>query len=144
MIERRARRAFSPAPASRIKLDRSESDDCVDRALLLSLATGQDVEVQTVPESEKARRKRTAPAALERMGLKVDRRNDGEHVIVDGGLVDFWPGTGVWIFRESGSRGRGFAPLVDELRAIGRLQACGEGRRRRDQKRRLAAERERA
>lgn len=73
----------------------------------------------------KERRKRTAPDSLERLGLEVERKNLGEHVVVDRGLVDFWPGTGVWIFRGDRKRGRGFDPLVKELRARGCLQEKG-------------------
>jgi hypothetical protein len=67
--------------------------------------------------SEKTARNREWSAAyLRRLGIKFEEKNKGAHLIVSHAakIVDFWPGTGLWIFR-NGSRGRGVRNLATAL-----------------------------
>lgn len=58
----------------------------------------------------------SVPQALARLGIEFTSKNNGVHLIVTHGseTVDFWPGSGLWIYR-SGRRGRGFNALVATL-----------------------------
>ena len=64
-------------------------------------------------EKRAANRANSADYLLER-GISFEVRNNGAHLIVKGesGLVDFWPGTGLWIARCNAFRGRGVKNLV--------------------------------
>jgi hypothetical protein len=68
---------------------------------------------------EKAGRRDHVAARLEEFGVPVVSKNGGTHLILFDGVVDYWPGTGVYIFRKDGGRGRGFGPLQRELRTRG-------------------------
>jgi hypothetical protein len=48
-------------------------------------------------------------------GIEISVKNGGAHLIVecDGSVVDFWPGTGRWIFRR-------FGPLANTVADNGR------------------------
>lgn len=51
-------------------------------------------------------------------GISFETRNQGAHLIVSSpaGLIDFWPGTGLWIPRnDSKRRGRGVDRLVAKI-----------------------------
>lgn len=65
---------------------------------------------------EKRRLNRTfSPAQLMAAGIEFEEKNDGAHLIVkkkEGGFVDFWPGTGLWIDRQSNKKGRGVEKLI--------------------------------
>lgn len=72
------------------------------------------------PEESKVRRarhRRSSPEVLKGAGIDFETRNDGAHLIVQKNdrIVDFWPGTGLWITRATGERGRGVFPLVKWL-----------------------------
>jgi hypothetical protein len=53
---------------------------------------------------------------LRSLGISFSEHNEGAHLVVDHPprLVDFWPGTGLWIVRK-GKQGRGVKNLVREL-----------------------------
>jgi len=53
---------------------------------------------------------------LIKRGVTFEAKNFGRHLIItrDGRTVDFWPGTGLWIFRE-GKKGRGVFNLLKEI-----------------------------
>jgi hypothetical protein len=56
---------------------------------------------------------------LQDHGVAFEVKNGGAHLIVkgDGSIVDFWPGTGLWLVRESKpvARGRGVFNLLKRL-----------------------------
>jgi hypothetical protein len=56
---------------------------------------------------------------LRAAGVVFVEKNDGTHVIVDGGpggrRADFWPGTGLWMVRGSSKRHRGVRRLLKWL-----------------------------
>jgi hypothetical protein len=48
-------------------------------------------------------------------GIKFAAKNGGAHMIVsasDGGLIDFWPGTGKWVVRATKLEQRGVMGLI--------------------------------
>lgn len=58
-----------------------------------------------------------SPEVLRRARIAFESKNDGAHLIVThaGAVVDFWPGTGRYIFR-TGRKGRGVHGLIQDLR----------------------------
>ena len=69
---------------------------------------------------QKEHNKNRSTEFLHWIGLSVDSKNNGVHLVVCG-AVDFWPSTGKWIFREhvvgkaKPQRGRGVKKLVAQL-----------------------------
>lgn len=49
--------------------------------------------------------------------IKFEVRNEGSHLVVFGKscIIDFWPGTGLWIVRQQTPRRRGIRSLLDHL-----------------------------
>lgn len=47
--------------------------------------------------------------------IVYQEKNNGAHLVVEGneGYIDFWPGTGRWIDRASGTKGFGVRNLVN-------------------------------
>lgn len=54
---------------------------------------------------------------LLKAGIRFETKNLGAHLIVRalGLTVDFWPGTGLWIVRDTKRQGRGVQRLIDAL-----------------------------
>lgn len=52
---------------------------------------------------------------LAQRGVPFESKNNGAHLIVAGGRLDFWPSTGVFIERKTGLRGRGVFKLLKVL-----------------------------
>ncbi len=54
---------------------------------------------------------------LRQRGVSFDERNNGAHLIVccAAGKIDFWPGTGLWIARWNGERGRGVRGVIHNI-----------------------------
>ena len=66
----------------------------------------------------KTRHNRQSSAGLlRRHGVVFSEHNRGAHLVVYGDrvVVDFWPGTGKYIVRESGEKGRGVKNLLTLL-----------------------------
>lgn len=70
---------------------------------------------------EAARKKRASnrengAALLVLKAVPFEERNLGRHLIVSAGsagIVDYWPGTGLWIVRSNKKKGRGAAKLLE-------------------------------
>lgn len=58
-------------------------------------------------------------AVLTRSGIVFESKNMDAHLIVLGGakVIDFWPGTGLWIVRGSKEKRRGVRKLVEFVEA---------------------------
>ena len=56
-----------------------------------------------------------APKFLKRADIPFVTKNDGAHLIVEGGdcFIDFWPGTGRWITRANRTIGFGVKNLIN-------------------------------
>lgn len=68
-------------------------------------------------DAQKAKRalnRASSPELLKSKGIPFEVHNDGAHIRInlDPGFVDFWPGTGLWIDRGTGKRGRGVFHLI--------------------------------
>ena len=58
---------------------------------------------------------------IKQTGLKFEIKNNGSHLVVfhDDSAIDFWPSTGLWIFRKTKWKGRGVFNLLKRLKASG-------------------------
>ena len=70
-------------------------------------------------KQEKRRQNREQSALLlPENGIEFDSRNCGAHLILEakqGRVIDFWPGTGLWRYRDANRNGRGVHSLIKEL-----------------------------
>ncbi len=76
------------------------------------------VDFHTMREASKQRRagnREQSTAELVKAGVFFETKNHGTHLIV--GDYDFFPGTGLWSHRKSGTTGRGVFNLIRELGA---------------------------
>lgn len=71
---------------------------------------------------EESQRKRSSnressSRLLAEAGIFFESKNGGSHLVVSGAgaVVDFWPGTGLWIVRGSKERRRGVRQLITRL-----------------------------
>ncbi len=71
-------------------------------------------DVKAASQVKRAANRESSADALRRAGVKFETKNDGAHLIVTGpgGLVDFWPGTGLWKPRGTISHRRGVSGLI--------------------------------
>lgn len=81
-------------------------------------------DVKAAQQAERANRRECAPDLLESAGLKFESKNGDAHLIVTGlgRTVDFWPGTGRWIDRNSKRKGFGVRNVIDALTPEGTQQ----------------------
>jgi hypothetical protein len=70
-------------------------------------------EYKKARQEKRAQNRDSSAEYLTRRNIAFNSRNGGAHLIVHSvnGLVDFWPGTGLWQIR-SGRRGFGVKALV--------------------------------
>ncbi len=61
-------------------------------------------------KQKRASNRERSTAELAQRGIAFESKNHGTHLIV--GEHDFWPGTGLWSHRKSGSKGRGVFNLI--------------------------------
>lgn len=68
-------------------------------------------------KEKRARNRRMSAEMLRRYDVWFQSKNAGAHLIVRHGcmVVDFWPGTGLWIVRGAGIRSRGVRKLLRHL-----------------------------
>lgn len=80
---------------------------------------GDDFKAMRLQSQKKRRRNNVSSTELlTRAGIEFVTYNLGEHLVVLE-IVDFWPSTGLWIFRESKKKGRGVFSLIKELKEVG-------------------------
>lgn len=65
-------------------------------------------------QDKRASNRNNSAAYLDYKEIIYQEKNNGAHLIVEGnvGYIDFWPGTGRWIDRSSGTKGFGVRNLV--------------------------------
>lgn len=74
----------------------------------------------------RSRKRAEGASRLAREGVKFQSRNWGAHLVVEHpgrGLIDFWPGTGLWRARYKDhvqTQGRGVQNLINHLRRSSR------------------------
>jgi hypothetical protein len=68
-------------------------------------------------KNKTAKNREESTKILQERGIDFLSRNNGAHLIVqnNGIVVDFWPGTGKYIVRESNIEGRGVFNLIKWL-----------------------------
>lgn len=68
----------------------------------------------------KARRANNRSKSADRLneaGVRYLERSYGSHLIIETPMrIDFWPGTGLWIIRNSNERGRGVDKLLARIK----------------------------
>lgn len=64
--------------------------------------------------AKRANNRVSSAELLRKAGVDFESRNAGAHLIVSSArvVVDFWPGTGLWIERGRARRGRGVRKLI--------------------------------
>ena len=69
-------------------------------------------------QNKRASNRQRSADLLAKEGIKFETKNFGAHLIVthNNKTVDFWPGTGKFIFRDNGSYGRGVGNLIHRLK----------------------------
>lgn len=76
-------------------------------------------DVRSYRQDKRAANRRSSTRLLRDAGFVIEEKNAGAHLVVRHGddVVDFWPGTGLWIDRATpGERRRGVFSLVDHLK----------------------------
>ncbi len=65
-------------------------------------------------KAKRANNRASSAELLRKAGIAFESRNGGAHLIVSDArvIVDFWPGTGLWISRGGTRRGRGVRKLI--------------------------------
>ncbi len=72
-------------------------------------------DVKAARQAKRADNRKSSPELLQEASIQYTTKNGGAHLIVrtDGGhVVDFWPGTGLWIMRGSTQRHGGVRKLI--------------------------------
>lgn len=71
--------------------------------------------LKKIKQEKHASNREASAAILSRSGVVFESKNLGAHLIVQAGatVVDFWPGTGLWIPRSHHKQGRGVRKLVE-------------------------------
>lgn len=66
-------------------------------------------------QEKRASNREDSAAILTRAGVLFESKNIGAHLIVTAGakIVDFWPGTGLWIVRGANNKRRGVHKLIE-------------------------------
>lgn len=67
-------------------------------------------------KNKRASNRENGPKFLTEAGIPFVEKNQGAHLIVEGGdcFIDYWPGTGRWASR-SGAKGFGVRNLVQHI-----------------------------
>ena len=71
--------------------------------------------LRKIKQEKRASNRDASAAILSRSGVVFESKNLGAHLIVQAGatVVDFWPGTGLWIVRGEKKQRRGVRKLVE-------------------------------
>lgn len=72
-------------------------------------------EVRAMRQEKRAANRESSADLLLQAGIPYKKANGGAHLIVRpvaGTLIDFWPGTGLWIQRGNSKRHRGVRSLI--------------------------------
>jgi len=71
-------------------------------------------------QQKRAANRAAAPNLLTQAGVQFTSNNLGAHLVVVAGafVVDFWPGTGLWIVRGAAARRRGVFGLLDFIARV--------------------------
>jgi hypothetical protein len=62
-------------------------------------------------QEKRASNRESGARILTEAGIPYESKNGGAHLVV-GERYDYWPGTGLWIHRETRHKGRGIRGLI--------------------------------
>lgn len=70
--------------------------------------------MKAVSQQKRSDNREASAALLTRAGVVFESKNAGAHLVVLSGqhVVDFWPGTGLWIVRGARAKRRGARKLI--------------------------------
>ena len=70
--------------------------------------------LREMSQSKRATNRKESARLLTKRGIAFVVKNNGAHLIVQGrrSTIDFWPGTGLWIDRDTNTTGRGVQKLI--------------------------------
>ena len=70
--------------------------------------------LREMSQQKRAVNRKESVKLLTKRGIAFVVKNNGAHLIVKGRRadIDFWPGTGLWIERDTGTTGRGVQKLI--------------------------------
>lgn len=74
--------------------------------------------IKELRQEKRASNRDASATILINRGIPFESKNGGAHLIIkldDGTAIDFWPGTGKFIFRGSGTKGYGVFNLLANL-----------------------------
>lgn len=86
-------------------------------------------DVREYRQDKRTANRRSSDRVLRDAGISFEEKNGGSHLIVRQGdhVIDFWPGTGLWINRSTPrDRRRGVFTLIDFLLKGPRITTCSE------------------
>jgi hypothetical protein len=66
-------------------------------------------------QHKRERNRENSTRLLKEAGIKFAIKNSGAHMVVEGPfrqMIDFWPGTGLWMVRGSVNKHRGVQKLI--------------------------------
>jgi len=71
-------------------------------------------------KQKRAGNRENSAAMLTAAGVVFESKNEGAHLVVHHhtGMIDFWPGTGLWIVRGVKYKGRGVRKLLQRLNRV--------------------------
>lgn len=71
-------------------------------------------ELKKISQAKRASNRARSTQILINFGVKFESKNMGAHLVVNcrKGIIDFWPGTGKFITRETKKQGRGVRHLL--------------------------------
>lgn len=78
-------------------------------------------EIKAERQEKRAANTQRGAEALKEAGIQFVTKNYGSHLIVkpsSGAVVNFWPGTGLWMLRGSTQRHRGVGSLVAFCKSV--------------------------
>lgn len=73
-------------------------------------------EMRKEGQQRRAGNRASGRAALDAAGIAYESKNNGAHLIL-AGIVDYWPGTGLWRVRNMNKSGRGIKALLNFMQS---------------------------
>jgi hypothetical protein len=73
-------------------------------------------------QEKRASNREQSAKMLTDAGIAFEAKNYGAHLVVDG-IIDFWPGTGLWMPRGTARRRYGVRNLISHVRSTNKPEA---------------------
>jgi hypothetical protein len=71
-------------------------------------------------KQKRAQNREMSAKILTHVGISYESKNQGAHLILSAGdkVINFWPGTGLWVIRGSKKQHRGIRHLIAHVKKI--------------------------